>query len=80
MIGGSMPPPIHRTGNRGPWPECLGIDGEKCAGIIEASAYDMQNNVFLLHPGEMYTEDFRTDRVRVFVDEYDIVFKVPKLG
>lgn len=62
----------------GPWPECVGESLDKCVGLIEASSEDV--TVEAIYPDEMYTEDFRVDRVRVFVDSDQVVLKIPQLG
>jgi len=53
--------------------------GENCVSYIEENTGD-EFSVVLIPYGSMVTEDFRTDRVRVFVDENDIVFAAPSRG
>lgn len=64
----------------GPWPDCLGIEGEKCVNLIEAFAKDVRGNVHVVKPGENVIDDFRTDRVWVFVDDKGIVIETPDRG
>lgn len=61
------------------WPELVGINGEAAVAII------MRENPRVVRAGTMkdgskMTTDFRCDRVRVSVDEHDIVTSVPKIG
>lgn len=72
-------PKISLASKSGPWPKCIGMTGEDCVSYIEENAND--DLVVMLVPfGSMVTTDFRTDRVRVFVDENDIVFAAPSRG
>ena len=64
----------------GPWPECLGLGGTDCQRLIETYAEDVRGNVFIVPMDSFVTMDFRTDRVRIFVDESAIVTKIPKRG
>lgn len=62
----------------GPWPTCLGMSGEKCMELI--ASYDSDIHIEILNKNEPVTTDFRPDRVRIFVDEYDIVTIIPSRG
>lgn len=65
----------------GPWPECIGQTGEACKALIEAMAGDdVRGNVFVLAENSLMTMDFRTDRVRIFVDSNGLVQKAPGRG
>ena len=65
---------------QGPWPECLGRTGNECKNIIESMAPDVKGRIFIMPPNSMMTMDYRTDRVRVFVNEAGVVEKVPQRG
>jgi hypothetical protein len=62
----------------GPWPACLGISGEKCMELI--ASYDSDIHIEILNKNDHVAEDFRPDRVRIIVDEYDICTKIPNRG
>jgi Potato inhibitor I family len=66
--------------SQGPWPECVGKTGQECVTLIEELAPDVKGNVFIIPYGSMVTMDFRTNRVRVFVDEQGVVVKAPSRG
>jgi hypothetical protein len=66
--------------SEGPWPECVGKTGTECVAIIERVAPDVRGNVFVIPHGSMVTMDYRTDRVRVFVDEGGVVVQPPHRG
>jgi hypothetical protein len=64
----------------GPWPECKGRDGDVCCQLIEGYANDILGNCAVIPENSMVTEDFRTDRVRVFVDVDNLVTGIPNRG
>ena len=66
--------------DRGPWPCCIGLTGEDCKLHVEAVAPELAGKVYIIHPGDMYTQEIRDDRVRIFVNENGIVFREPKRG
>jgi Potato inhibitor I family len=76
MIGGS------ESKSQGPWPECLNMVATECIKYIETYAEDLRSshNVFIIEPGSVVTMDYRTDRVRVYVDESNIVVQTPGRG
>jgi hypothetical protein len=73
IIGGS------ELRSKGPWPECVGKTGEECVKLIKGFADDL-SQVTIVPNGSMVTMDYRTDRVRVFVDEAGIVSQIPSRG
>jgi hypothetical protein len=74
LIGGS-----DATMNReGPWPSCVGMSGEACQAMIESMANDV--TVQVVSQDAMVTMDFRTDRVRIFVDDSGVVTRTPSRG
>jgi hypothetical protein len=74
LIGGT------EAQREGPWPACLGISGEECKTIIEANASDLRGNVKIIPQDSMMTMDFRTDRVRIMVDDDGLVTRIPQRG
>lgn len=64
----------------GPWPECIGMVGEDCEKVIEENASDVIGNVFLLPVGSLVTLDYRTDRVRIWLDGDGKVESAPERG
>jgi hypothetical protein len=62
----------------GPWPACLGMNGEDCLELIASYAKDL--HIELIHPYEPSTNDFRPDRVRIFVDDSNVVTTIPNRG
>jgi hypothetical protein len=62
----------------GPWPKCVGMAGEECESYIESTTEGL--TVVIVPEGSMVTEDFRTDRVRIWVDANDIVVATPSRG
>lgn len=68
-----------KTTGKSSWPELVGINGEAAVAII------MRENLRVVRAGTFregsrMTTDFRCDRVRVWVDDHDIVTSVPKIG
>lgn len=72
MLGGS------ESRREGPWPDCLGMDGQDCIQFIQIYAKDVE--CYILDPDMMVTMDFRTNRVWIRVDEEGIVNQIPKRG
>ena len=64
----------------GPWPKCLGMAGQDCADYIDSYAQDLHGRIYIISSGTPVTEDFRTDRVRIYVDEDGIVTTIPNRG
>merc|ERR1712232_595787 len=64
----------------GPWPECAGKEGNECANLILEDSPDLAGNIFLIPPNTLVTEDYRLDRVRIMVDNNNIVVKIPVRG
>ncbi|PNX97894.1 inhibitor of trypsin and hageman factor [Trifolium pratense] len=60
------------------WPELIGVEGKVAAATIEKENPSV--NAIVLLEGTAVTDDFRLDRVRVWVDTYGIVIEVPKIG
>ncbi|XP_004490203.1 glu S.griseus protease inhibitor-like [Cicer arietinum] len=60
------------------WPELVGINGEAASQIIMRE--NTRVTASTLPQESVVTTDFRCDRVRVFVDNQDIVTRVPNIG
>ncbi|KAI3460239.1 hypothetical protein Pfo_016902 [Paulownia fortunei] len=60
------------------WPNLLGMDAEEAKAII------LKDNpvvrVVFLHKGDATTFDFCCNRVWLWIDENNRVFRVPKVG
>lgn len=65
---------------QGPWPECIGLSGSDCVRLIEENAEDVRGRVHVVPADGMVTMDYRTDRVRVFVDKNGFVQTAPSRG
>lgn len=62
------------------WPELVGKTGEEAKEVILATAGLNLKSVDIIPEDSMYTTDFRTDRVRIFVDGNGRVAKTPIVG
>ncbi|KAL1816747.1 hypothetical protein DCAR_0521133 [Daucus carota subsp. sativus] len=60
------------------WPELLGAKGEAAAAIISANNPTLR--VQIIEEGMVVTQEFRCNRVRVWVNKFGIVTLVPRLG
>ncbi|GHP05205.1 hypothetical protein PPROV_000395700 [Pycnococcus provasolii] len=66
-------------GTKREWPELLGIDVETAVSAIRTERPDL--NVQVLDQDAMYTQDYVTERVRIFEDaESRTVARVPRVG
>lgn len=64
--------------SEGPWKDCVGMKGEEAREKIQAEASDVK--VQIVPHDSMVTADYRTDRVRIFVDESGKVARAPNRG
>ena len=71
-------PKISMASKQGPWPACVGMAGEDCVSYIESNTEGL--TIEIIAEGSVVTQDFRTDRVRVWVDADNIVFTAPSKG
>lgn len=71
-------PKISMASKQGPWPACVGMTGEDCVSYIESNTEGL--TIVITSEGSVVTKEFRTDRVRIWVDENDIVVTAPKKG
>ncbi|THU72552.1 hypothetical protein C4D60_Mb04t13350 [Musa balbisiana] len=60
------------------WPELLGVEGEKAATIIESENPTVKARI--VEDGKVVIQDFRCDRVWVWVDRHGVVARVPHIG
>ncbi|KAI3504192.1 hypothetical protein L1887_32737 [Cichorium endivia] len=60
------------------WPELVGTAGHAATIIIERQNENV--DAIIVEEGSSVSTDVRCDRVRIFVDENDIVKEVPKVG
>ncbi|KAG8653977.1 hypothetical protein MANES_05G086480v8 [Manihot esculenta] len=60
------------------WPELVGANGDSAAATIEEENKNVKATV--LKEGTPVTKDFRTNRVRVWVDENNVVTQAPTIG
>ena len=65
-------------GPNGPWDSCVDKDAIICMDHIKL--LDESLNVVILPYGSIVTMDFRTDRVRIYVDEENKVKITPRIG
>lgn len=64
-------------GPGGPWPSCVGKKAEICVDRI--SFLNDNLTLVILPYGSMVAMDFNPNRVRIFVDENDIVKMEPRV-
>lgn len=62
------------------WPELVGKTGEEAKEVVVATGGPGIKSVDILPEDSVYTSDFRTDRVRIFVDASGKVAKPPIVG
>ncbi|KAL8530342.1 hypothetical protein ACS0TY_007397 [Phlomoides rotata] len=60
------------------WPELVNENGEKAAQVIEKE--NMNVDAIVLKDGTPVIQDFRCDRVWVWVNDYGVVVRVPSVG
>ncbi|KAL4199989.1 hypothetical protein AMTRI_Chr03g54120 [Amborella trichopoda] len=60
------------------WPELVGAKGEKAKEIIERENHRVR--AIILKDGSIVTMDYICERVRVWVDDDQIVVRVPHVG
>ncbi|CAI5528801.1 unnamed protein product [Closterium sp. Naga37s-1] len=62
------------------WPEVVGMTGEKARNYILTSMPECNWDVKIIPYGRPVTKDYRTNRVRIFVDTENIVRVLPNIG
>jgi len=75
-----MPPdqPLPAT-DKLAWPELVGEDADAAAATILAETQN-QVQVFIIPEDSLVSADYRTDRVRVFINEENLVSRKPMIG
>ena len=68
--------------HQGPWPECLDLIAYDCIKHIEIYAEDLRvsHNFPIVQPDMMVTMDFNPKRVRIYVNDSNIVIQIPRRG
>lgn len=56
------------------------MDGDACCALIESYAVDIRGHCLLIPKNTPITMDFRSNRVRVIVDDDNIVTSIPSRG
>lgn len=64
---------LQTKNSNGPWPECLGMQGEDCVSYIESQAEDVYCLI-------VYPLEYDYHRVWIHVDVKDIVTEAPSRG
>ncbi len=64
--------------SRKSWPELVGMNGEEAKAQLQAALPGKK--IMLVPQDSMVTMDYRTDRVRIFVDSEGNVARTPTLG
>ena len=62
------------------WPELVGKTGEEAKEVVLATGGPDIKTVDIIPADSMVTTDFRTDRVRIFVDAGGRVVRTPIVG
>ncbi|KAK1270546.1 hypothetical protein QJS04_geneDACA013102 [Acorus gramineus] len=60
------------------WPELVGVKGNIAVATIKAENPSL--NVFTIKKGTIITAEYRSDRVRVWVDGCGVVYVAPHIG
>ncbi|MCD7470238.1 hypothetical protein HAX54_009955 [Datura stramonium] len=61
------------------WPELLGVPAKLAREIIRKENPKL-TNILSIQNGSPVTQDFRCDRVRLFVNVLDFVVQIPRIG
>lgn len=60
------------------WPELVGANGQEAEKQIEKENKNV--DAIIVHEGDSVTTDYRCDRVWVWINDYNIVTRVPIIG
>ena len=72
-------PMIGMSNTRGPWPKCVGMTGDDCADYIETSIENV--HTVIIKPSDNDSgKNFDEHRVRIYVDDDNLVTSIPRLG
>lgn len=72
-------PMIGMSNIRGPWPKCVGMTGDDCVEYVETSTENIHTTIIKPLDADK-GKKFDENRVRIYVDEDDIVTIIPRLG
>ena len=61
------------------WPQLVGMDGDLAASLLE-KAYPGWYDIVILLEGSIVSMDYVLDRIRIFVNDDNIVTLVPRVG
>ena len=61
------------------WPELVGVSGEEAVKVIQKEN-PFVNGIIVPPTQSFIPSDYRCGRVWVFVDDDDIVTRIPKIG
>ncbi|KAK9931036.1 hypothetical protein M0R45_018332 [Rubus argutus] len=67
-----------RCAGKDSWPELVGAKGKAAEAKIESENEFVE--AVIVKEGSFVTQDFRCDRVRVWVDKHGTVTRVPTIG
>mmetsp|Transcript_10320 Transcript_10320/g.24851 ORF Transcript_10320/g.24851 Transcript_10320/m.24851 type:complete len:117 (+) Transcript_10320:83-433(+) len=73
-------PMIGMSNSRGPWPKCVGMTGDDCTDYIETGNTGIHTTIIKPSDSDQQGKKFDEHRVRIYVDEDDIVDTIPRLG
>eukprot|EP00245_Coleochaete_scutata_P007484 TRINITY_DN22907_c0_g1_i1.p2 TRINITY_DN22907_c0_g1~~TRINITY_DN22907_c0_g1_i1.p2 ORF type:complete len:206 (-),score=45.83 TRINITY_DN22907_c0_g1_i1:366-956(-) len=68
-----------RSGLKREWPELVGMRGEDAKAAVEQES-PRGLKVYLVPHDAFVTMDYRTDRLRIYVDQKGVVSSVPRIG
>lgn len=66
------------SGEKSSWPELVGMNGKEAKTRLQSILPDKQ--VLVIPADSMVTMDYRTDRIRIFVDGSGNVERPPSIG
>jgi hypothetical protein len=74
----AAPPPVGEDFGKSEWPELLGRPWREAKTVIETDRPEL--TVIVVPPGSVVTQDWREDRVWLFIDADENVVKLPRIG
>lgn len=74
----AAPPPVGEDFGKAEWPELLGRPWREAKASVETDRPEL--TVIVVPPGSVVTQDWREDRVWLFIDADENVVKVPRIG
>lgn len=76
----TSPPSISFPPNATEWPHLMGWTGPEAQTALHLAYGPDTYQIFLLHENDPATRDYRYDRIRLFVDDENIVSRIPRIG